>query len=168
MLLKKLCKIIRLQPARPLLQMHFKRLESCCYDAKKEAAVNDFTTKLVGHLREGFTVPSGMRPLNRDRLWKSFFSIRSSSSFIARWTAFLESASVVATPVLYQHLAALIFRMLIRQEYLHLLIIRCINFMNYTCFVSLYVAIYVTCILFWPRKILCMIIILNYPFPFMH
>ena len=88
-----------------------------CQDAEKEAAVNNFTTKLVGHLREAFTVPSGMRPLNRDRLWKSFFSIRSSSSFIARWTAFLESASVVATPVLYQHLTDLTFRMLIRQEY---------------------------------------------------
>ena len=50
-----------------------------CQDAEKEAVVNDFTTKLVGHLREAFTVPSGMRPLNRDRLWKSFFSIKSTS-----------------------------------------------------------------------------------------
>ena len=98
--------------------MHFKRLESCCYGAemqRRRQLQNDFTTKLVGHLREAFTVPSGMRPLNTDRLWKSFFSIRSSSSFLP--TALTESASVVATPVLYQHLTDLIFRMLIRPEY---------------------------------------------------
>ena len=98
-----------LQAARKLLLW--------CKDTEEEAAVNDFTTKLVGHLREAFTVPSDMCPLNRDRLWKSFFSIRSSRSFIARWTAFLASASIVATPILYQHLTNLIFRILIHQEY---------------------------------------------------
>jgi len=47
--------------------------------------------------------------INRDRLWRSFFMLRSSEEFIMLWEEFLSQAKVKATPTLYQQLSTLMF-----------------------------------------------------------
>ena len=48
--------------------------------------------------------------INRDRLWRSFFILRSSSKFIKAWNDFLLTAKVNPTPTLYQQLTSIMFR----------------------------------------------------------
>ena len=98
-----------LQAARKLLQW--------CQDPGNLAVVTAFPTKLVSDLQEAFKSSCGRRPLNMEILWKSFFSIRSSTGFISHWSSFLESARVLATPILYQQLTDLIFRKLACEHY---------------------------------------------------
>ena len=87
-----------------------------CRDAENEEAVNAFWRKLVTDLSEPFAASSGRCPLVRDKLWKTLWSVRSSSGFITRWIDFCERASALATPILYQHLTDLIFR-LVRDKF---------------------------------------------------
>ena len=47
--------------------------------------------------------------VNRDRLWRSFFTLRSSDKFIKGWKDFLSTAKVKPTPTLYQQLTSLMF-----------------------------------------------------------
>ena len=99
-----------LQAATTLLQW--------CQDAENEPAVSAFSEKLVMDLSEPFAASSsGRRPLNREKLWKALWSVRSSSGFTSRWIALCEKASALPTPVLYQHLTDMIFRKLVREKY---------------------------------------------------
>jgi len=47
--------------------------------------------------------------VNRHKLWRSFFGVRSSEEFTKLWKEFLSKASVNETPTLYQHLTTLLF-----------------------------------------------------------
>ena len=47
--------------------------------------------------------------INRDRLWQSFFMLRSSEEFINLWEILLSEAKVKPTPTLYQQLTTLMF-----------------------------------------------------------
>ena len=49
-----------------------------------------FRQKLVTHLSEPFAVSSGRRPLNKEKLWKTFWAVRSSSGFTTCWIALCE------------------------------------------------------------------------------
>ena len=99
-----------LQAATTLLQW--------CQDAENEPAVSAFSEKLVMDLSEPFAASSsGRRPLNREKLWKALWSVRSSSGFTSRWIALCDKASALPTPVLYQHLTDVMFRKLVREKY---------------------------------------------------
>ena len=76
-----------------------------------------FTYELLSDLQGALVFPRGRRPLNREKIWQQYFTVRSSSIFISRWTAFLEQASVNPTPTLYQHLTDIIFRDLMKENY---------------------------------------------------
>ena len=91
-----------------------KQILRFCRDAENEEAINAFWRKLVTDLSEPFAASSGRRPLVRDKLWKTLWSVRSSSGFITRWIDFCERASALATPILYQHL---VFRRLVRDKF---------------------------------------------------
>lgn len=72
---------------------------------------------LLGDLNEALLNPTG-KVLHRDKLWQSYFYIRSKETFINRWTVFLCSAnSPVGSPVLYQHLTDLVFKELLHLKY---------------------------------------------------
>lgn len=44
--------------------------------------------------------------------------VRSSSKFITQWTTFLEQADTIPTPALYQHLTDIIFKDLVKKQYI--------------------------------------------------
>ena len=67
-----------------------KQILRFCRDAENEEAVNAFWRKLVTDLSQPFTASSGRCPLVRDKLWKTLWSVRSSSGFITRWIDFCE------------------------------------------------------------------------------
>ena len=50
-------------------------------------------------------------------MWKAFFSLRSSATFISRWLAFLQDAGAVPMPILYQSLTDILLRLLIHRQY---------------------------------------------------
>jgi len=56
--------------------------------------------------------------LHRDKIWESYFYIRSQETFINRLTVFLHATnSPVGTPVLYQHLTDIIFKDMLHTRY---------------------------------------------------
>ena len=94
-----------------------KTLQEWCVSEENDEIVKGFTSELLGDLQGALVFPRGRRPLNRERIWQQFFTVRSSSGFISRWTAFLERASANPTPTLYQHLTDIIFRELMKEHY---------------------------------------------------
>ena len=75
-----------------------------------------FTEDLVKDLEGALVKPNGK--VLRDKVWESYFYIRSQEAFTNRWTVFLCSAnSPIGTPVLYQHLTDIIFKELLREKY---------------------------------------------------
>ena len=93
------------------------KLFQWCQDVGNEPVLRAFCQRLLDDLTIPFAVSSERRPLNRKELWRSFWSVRSSTDFIARWTSLCESAQALPTPILYQHLTDLIFRRLICEKY---------------------------------------------------
>ena len=60
------------------------KLLQWCQDKENEPAVCTFSEKIASDISEPFTLSSGRCPLNREKLWKSFWAVRSSSDFITR------------------------------------------------------------------------------------
>ena len=78
-----------------------------CSLAENQIKLKLFAEKLEGYLENCFksTVKStGSTIICRDKLWRSFFLVRSSSDFISHWTMFLNNIILLPTPTLYQHL----------------------------------------------------------------
>ena len=72
---------------------------------------------LLEDLNGALVNPSG-KALHRDKLWESYFYIRTQEGFINRWTVFLCGVnSPVGSPVLYQHLTDLVFKELLHLKY---------------------------------------------------
>ena len=93
------------------------RLKEWCVSEENDELVKGFTSELLGDLQGALVFPRGRCPLNRERIWQQFFTVRSSSGFISRWTAFLERASANPASTLYQHLTDIIFRELMKEHY---------------------------------------------------
>ena len=93
------------------------KLLQWCKEEENKAVVDVFSRQLVADLSDPFVASSERRPLNREKLWKALWSVRSSSCFITHWVALSETASASVTPILYQHLTDLIFRKLVREKY---------------------------------------------------
>lgn len=94
-----------------------KRLKEWCTAESKYTVLDEFTEALLGDLRGTFSEPSGRCPLNREKMWRAVFHLRSSATFISRWQNLLQMASATSTPILYQHITDLIFRKLICEHY---------------------------------------------------
>ena len=94
-----------------------KLLKEWCIREENNEVVISFTYELLSDLQGALVFPRGRRPLNREKIWQQYFTVRSSSIFISRWTAFLEQASINPTPTLYQHLTDIIFRDLMKENY---------------------------------------------------
>ena len=94
-----------------------KRLKEWCTAESNYTVLDEFTEALLGDLRGTFSEPSGRCPLNREKMWRAVFHLRSSATFISRWQNLLLTASATSTPILYQHITDLIFRKLICEHY---------------------------------------------------
>ena len=79
-----------------------------CLSEENKATFTLFASKLSGELQQ--TVYSCKKSANREKMWRTFFLLRSSDNFIDDWVSFLGSANVTATPILYQHISDVIFR----------------------------------------------------------
>ena len=72
---------------------------------------------LLGDLNGALVNLSG-KALHRDKLWESYFYTHTQEGFINHWNVFLCGAnSPVGSPVLYQHLADLVFKELLHLKY---------------------------------------------------
>ena len=95
-------------------------LSEWCVLSENITKLKEFAEKLKEDLQscfKGTVKSSGSTIICRDKLWRSFFLLRSSSSFINHWTFFLNKILLSPTPTLYQHLTAIIFKLLIQQHY---------------------------------------------------
>ena len=76
-----------------------------------------FTEDVIKDLRKALVSPAGKK-LWRDKLWESYYYIRTTETFTNRWTVFLCKAnSPCGTKVLYQHLTDLMFKSLLKSTY---------------------------------------------------
>ena len=78
-------------------------------ETQNQTLVTNFLVQVQDRFKESLQCLNPAS-INRDRLWKTFFMLRSSEQFISLWKSFLSSAQVTPTPTLYQHLATLMFR----------------------------------------------------------
>ena len=83
--------------------------------AKNLSRIKQFLQQLQEKLEDclKFLTPGS---INRDRLWQSFFVLRSSDQFTTAWKDFLLTAKVNPTPTLYQHLTSIMFHDEIRKK----------------------------------------------------
>ena len=94
-----------------------------CVKGGNSDIIEDFTRTLMKSLKEILT--SARKPsfaYNTEKIWKGFFLLRSSPSFVDKWTNFLRTTNEPAKPVLFQHLTDLIFRDCLNEHFkvLHL------------------------------------------------
>ena len=94
-----------------------KRVKEWCESQGNGPALSVFSRELVSDLQRTFSAPTGRLPLNREKMWKAMFSLRSSTAFVTRWVSFLQHSGAVPTPILYQHLTDVVLRMLIHSHY---------------------------------------------------
>ena len=88
-----------------------------CSNSNNEVVLQKFTEEVFTDLRGALVTPTG-KGLGRDKLWESYYYIRTTETFTNRWTVFLCKAnSPCGTPVLYQHLTDLLFKGLLRYSY---------------------------------------------------
>ena len=95
-------------------------LSKWCALFENHIKLKEFAEKFKQNLESCFkdTVKSsGTTIICRDKLWKNFFLLRSSNGFIQHWTYFLNKILPSPTPALYQHLTAVMFKLLIQQHY---------------------------------------------------
>ena len=93
-----------------------KLLKEWCELESNESVLVKFTHDLFSDLRGTFSNSSKLNSVERKKLWRSFFLLRSSPPFVLRWVHLLESAGANLTPVLYQHLTDIILKYLIHQH----------------------------------------------------
>ena len=92
-------------------------LHRWCSNGENYACLQKFMEDLLGDLNGALVNPSG-KVLHRDKLWESYFYVRSKETFINRWTVFLcTTNSPAGSPVLYQHLTDLVFKALLHSKY---------------------------------------------------
>ena len=93
-----------------------KTLKDWCVCEGNRTALTAFSAELVKDLEGALSTASTRTPLNREKIWRSFFRIRCSGAFTSRWVSFCAKQELFQRQH-YQHLADLIFQMLIRRHY---------------------------------------------------
>ena len=61
-----------------------KLLKEWCIREENNEVVIGFIYELLSDLQGALVFPRGRRPLNRERIWQQYFTVRSSSIFISR------------------------------------------------------------------------------------
>ena len=88
---------------------------------ENEAAIAKFSDELIAKLQEVFvgTVRSTGSIIDRDKLWKHFFKIRSAADYREKWDDFLHpiSGETSSCALFYQHVTEIIFKSLIRSHF---------------------------------------------------
>lgn len=91
------------------------------WSIENSESMQKFSKELVTSLEKVFveTVGTSRSVIKRDKLWRSYFLLRSSEEFIKNWTTFLESAIPSSSPsaLFYQHVTDIVFKALIKQHY---------------------------------------------------
>ena len=88
-----------------------------CSNSDNSVVLQKFAEELTRDLRAALVTPTG-KGLWRDKLWESYYCIRTTGIFTNRWTVFLCNAnSPAGTPVLYQHFIDLMFKALLQWNY---------------------------------------------------
>jgi hypothetical protein len=89
------------------------QMKDWCKNDANEPILELFSNELVVKLFKTIQMDAHRIP-NRFKLWKLFFSIRSSKQFTQNWETFLSQINVSPTPVLYQHLTDIVFKSLMK------------------------------------------------------
>ena len=80
-----------------------------------------FSGGLISDLNKLFvgTVKSARSIINRDKLWKNFFSLRTTESFKKKWQDFLDTSlsPQACIPLFYQHITDILFKLLVKSHY---------------------------------------------------
>ena len=81
----------------------------------------NFSESLISDLNKVFvgTVKSEGSIINRDKLWKNFFALRTTEAFKMKWQDFLDSSlsSQACIPLFYQHITDILFKQLVKSHY---------------------------------------------------
>ncbi len=92
-------------------------LQKWCENKDNEPSLTTFSSDLVRDLTAVLGTTSACNPLQREKMWKALFQLRSSSQFSSRWVSFMTQAEASPTPVLYQHLVDIIFKILLQSHF---------------------------------------------------
>ena len=88
---------------------------------ENEAVMAKFSDELIAKLQEVFvgTVRSTGSIIDRDKLWKHFFKIRSGADYLEKWDDFLYpiSGETSSRALFYQRVAEIILKSLIRSHF---------------------------------------------------
>ena len=66
-----------------------------------------FVEELICDLRGTLGSTGGLQT-DREKMWRNYFQLCSSSAFTKRWECLLQSVGTTSTPILYQHLTDII------------------------------------------------------------
>ena len=91
-------------------------MKDWCKNDANEPILELFSNELVVKLFKTIQMDAHGIP-NRFKLWKLYFSIRSSKQFTQNWETFLSQINVSPTPVLYQHLTDIVFKSLMKLRF---------------------------------------------------
>ncbi len=92
-------------------------LQKWCENKDNEPSLTTFSSDLVRDLTAVLGTTSACNPLQREKMWKALFQPRSSSQFSSQWVSFMTQAEASPTPVLYQHLVDIIFKILVQSHF---------------------------------------------------
>ena len=87
-----------------------------CEKVENKANISEFM-KYVTEKLNGAVQSSSTKRFSKEKIWQRYFTLRSSDEFIQQWKSFLFQAELPATPVLFQHLTDLLFRLLVKETY---------------------------------------------------
>jgi len=89
-----------------------------CLDCKNISLLDKFNKTLTDSVIKVISAASTKSfTHNNEKLWRKFFLLRSSQSFVDQWTQFLKTADVPVKPVLFQHLTDVLFRKLLNDHF---------------------------------------------------
>jgi len=79
-------------------------------DCKNSTLLDAFNKTLTISLKKVIGAASNKKfEYNNEKLWRKFFLLRPSQSFVDQWKQFLITADVPVKPVLFQHLTDVLF-----------------------------------------------------------
>ena len=84
---------------------------------ENEAAVIEFSEKLVESLKGCLFHITGSHKSKRERMWRKFHTLRISGPFKDLWQNFLRLASVDISPMLYQRISDIVLEELLTRQF---------------------------------------------------
>ena len=94
------------------------KLLAWCLDNKNISLVDEFSITLTNLMEKVISASSSKSfTHNNEKLWRNFFLLRSSQSYVDQWSQFLKTADVPVKAVLFQHLTDVLFRKLLNDHF---------------------------------------------------